>query len=200
MGVRLVGRWPKAKHDHFATGETAMTLPKHDDEKDANLLIAMIELVANRLDLNRTKIIRDDIDYIWAKPRETKQGHRKRAHNAWWSPEAFVEWKQTATIGEHVVPMKVVAKRALELVEAGALDRQRLLNLLRIPMAVITATQDSDLRDRKLTSSMPRGWTWEEAEKDWDTQIWARYAETGMAVSTFRLMGDAPQGSPPPGF
>lgn len=173
-----------------------MTCSAPDDEQDATLILGMIELLVPRDDLNRIKIIRDDIDYIWAKPRETRQGHRKRSAGAWWSPEAvgLKDQKRTVgragavvgTTGEHVVPMRVVGERLLDLARAGRLTGTApLLRLLRLPMAVVTVAEDMRLRRQH----MPPGWTFDGAETDWDVQIWARYTEAGLPVGDFRQMG-----------
>lgn len=172
-----------------------MTHPTPDDEQDAALILAMIHLLVGRPDLNRTKIIRDDIDYIWAKPRETQQGHRKRSAGAWWSPDAVrlkdqprtraEDGSVVGTTGEHVVPMRVVSRHLLELAESGRLtDTPELLRLLRLPMAVVTVEEDRRLRRQ----DMPPGWTFAAAEADWDVLVWARYAEAGLPIEHFRRL------------
>ena len=183
--------------------------PVPDDERDAALILRMVMLLVDRGDLNRTKIIRDDVDYIWAKPRETRQGHRKRSVGAWWSPEAvrLAHHKRTTgedrtvvgTTGEHVVPMRVVSEYLLELVETGRLtDTASLLRLLRLPMAVVSVAEDQRLRRQH----MPPGWSFASAETDWDVWIWARYGEAQLPVEQFRRMGGDGEviGGPPPGF
>lgn len=186
-----------------------MTAPVPDDEKDAALILKMVMLLVDRRDLNRTKIIRDDIDYMWAKPRETRQGHRKRSAGAWWSPDAIglKDQKRTlgddgtvvGTTGEHVVPMRVVSEHLLELGETGGLtDTAPLLRLLRLPMAVVTVAEDKLLRRQH----MPPGWSFASAEEHWDVRIWDRYDKAGLPVERFRRMGGDQEavGGPPPGF
>lgn len=186
-----------------------MTGPVPDDEQDGALILRMVMLLVDRHDLNRTKIIRDDVDYIWAKPRETRQGHRKRSAGAWWSPEAIQlrDQKRTTgedgtvvgTTGEHVVPMRVVSEHLLELAETGRLtDTAPLLRLLRLPMAVVSVAEDQRLRRQH----MPPGWSFPSAETDLDVRIWARYGEAQLPVERFRRMGQDGDvvGGPPPGF
>lgn len=186
-----------------------MTDPVPDDEQDADLILKMVRLLVDRGDLNRTKIIRDDIDYIWAKPRETRQGHRKRSAGAWWSPEAIQlrDQKRTTsadgtvvgTTGEHVVPMRVVSEHLLELAETGLLtDTAAVLRLLRLPMAVVSVAEDQRLRRQH----MPPGWSFASAETDWDVRIWGRYIEAQLPVEHFRRMDERHEvvGGPPPGF
>ncbi|GAB2861074.1 hypothetical protein [Nocardioides pacificus] len=180
-----------------------------NDEQDAALILQMLLLVTDRDDLNRTKIIRDDIDYIWAKPRETRQGHRKRSGGSWWSPEAIKlrDQKRTTeedgtvvgTTGEHVVPMRVVIEHLLELTQAGRLTSTApLLRLLRLPMAVVTVAEDRRLKRQ----DMPVEWSFAAAEANWDVQIWERYVEAQLPVGRFRQMGrqGVLVGGAPPGF
>lgn len=186
-----------------------MTRPVPDDDQDAALILRMLLLLIGRDDLNRTKIIRDDVDYIWAKPRETQQGHRKRSAGAWWSPEAIhlKDKKRTTdgdgtvvgTTGEHVVPMRVVSEHLLDLAETGLLtDTAQLLRLLRLPMAVVSVAEDKRLRRQH----MPPDWSFASTEADWDLRTWARYSEAQLPVARFRQMGGDGEcaGGPPPGF
>lgn len=185
-----------------------MTTHVPDDEQDAALVLRVVTLLVDRPDLKRTKLVRDDIDYIWAKPRETRQGHRNRSGGAWWSPEAvdLKDQKRTTaedgtvvgTTGEHVVPMRVVSERLLELAETGRLTGTApVLRLLRLPMAVVSVAEDRRLRRQ----DMPPGWSFTSAETDWDTQVWARYVDAGLPVGRFRQMHDeVVGGDPPPGF
>ena len=178
------------------------------DARDAGLVLDMIRLVADRKDLNRTKILRDDIDYVWAKPRETKQGHRKRLRGTWWSPDAYAmrdrprgkseDGEVVGTTGEHVVPMRVVVAHALVLHDAGDLTPERLLTLLRLPMAVVTVSEDRRLRRQ----DMPPGWAFPTPQGDWGRSIWQRYIDAGLRVDLFRQMGPDGRlvGSAPTGF
>ncbi|WP_128219590.1 hypothetical protein [Nocardioides yefusunii] len=170
------------------------------DERDAQLILALVGLLKDRTDLNLTKIIRDDVDYVWAKPRETKQGHRKRSAGSWWSEEAWKlkdqkrsigsDGSTVGTTGEHVMPMRVVSQHLLDLARADRLDVTTVLRLLRLPMAVVSVDEDG-LLDRQ---KMPNGWVFDVDAPDFDVRIWDRYTAAGIKVSELRQL-DA-QGNP----
>lgn len=179
-----------ARDERFAAhtspvARNSVSLP--NDDQDADLIRALVRRIRiHPGNLNRTKLIRDDIDYIWAQRRGAKQGHRKRSDDAWWSPEALdLKDVRGRTVGEHLVPMKVVVGRMLELDAMGQLDRRATLELLRLPMAVITDKQDGRLVAAGLKQKLTGVVTWT-IETDLDCIVWDRHVAVGFNVSTYR--------------
>lgn len=73
---------------------------------------------------------------------------------------------------EHVVPANILSRCLLN-IEGGATSSDYAELILRYSkVAIITRTQDADLRKAGLSGKMPEGWDYND--------IWARYRVTGL--------------------
>ncbi|AZT99644.1 MAG: hypothetical protein ACTH2U_17355 [Brevibacterium sp.] len=160
--------------------QTTSDLSQQDLE-DARVILEVLKLVhqqrGNRGAAGR-KLLRHATDAFWDKPRETRQGHRRRVDGALWSPAAFARANhpEPRLVGEHVYPMKLRIAGWYE-----RLDNQEVptaaeiaADLLATPWAIITGEEDEKLTRAKLRDRMP---------EDWDGHdLWARYRHPDVAL------------------
>lgn len=154
---------------------------------DATLILSVLHAVGEQSErrpaLSR-KLVRQCIDTFWDKPRETRQGHRKRPAGALWSPEAVLTARAgvyDGLTGEHVIPICLVVAGLIRRVRNGVPlnERELAAELLATPWAIVTKAQDQMLNDAGLRQKMP---------SDWDgSNQWARYDAVGLDHSTFRV-------------
>lgn len=177
-----------------------------DDEKDAEFLAARFNpIFAFADEYNLSKLIRQDIDWVWDKRRPSIPKYKNRPVSAWWSPEALaVGPGNFATVGDHLIPAKVFVLRLAEIRKRRPLTGDDLLPYVRIPLAIITTAEDATLNANQLRDAMPAGWSWSDFERAPATAIWARHQAVGFDVTTYRQWpGPGVVGGsdvPPPGF
>ena len=157
------------------------------DIEDARVILEILKLVHKQKEKRGAagrKLLRHATDAFWDKPRETRQGHRRRVEGALWSPAALARAShpQPHLVGEHVYPMKLRIAGWYE-----RLDKQDVptaseiaTDLLATPWAIVTKEEDEKLSQAKLRDKMPEGWD--------GYDLWARYRHRDVCldVDNFR--------------
>lgn len=167
------------------------------DLEDALVILEVLQLVhqqrGNRGAAGR-KLLRHATDAFWDKPRETRQGHRRRVEGALWSPAALARANdpQPRLVGEHVYPMKLRIAEWYERLDNHDVPTAAEIaaDLLATPWAIITKEEDRRLTQAKLRDRMP---------EDWDGHdLWARYRhrEVSLDVEGFRPFPQQKPSSP----
>lgn len=167
------------------------------DLEDALVILEVLKLVRQQRE-NRgaagRKLLRHATDVFWDKPRETRQGHRRRVEGALWSPAALARAydPQPRLVGEHVYPMKLRIADWYERLDNHDVPTAAEIaaDLLATPWAIITKEEDRRLTQAKLRDRMP---------EDWDGHdLWARYRhrEVSLDVEGFRPFPQQKPSSP----
>ena len=160
------------------------------NEKNASIELQHIEL---ELKNGRQQHLRHFVDQYYC----YKNEHVNKNGGADWEDIVFkgtvsVEARQLNrkdVVKEHVVPLRVITQRLVELANSGDLSCESIAALLDkyVHFATISKREDALLREKKLSRSMPKGF--EEEGDPLYNDLLSRYEVAGIVLENPQCMG-----------